>query len=124
MLFFAAVAAAFLAPHGPLSAPVAGASLASRRCIVAAAAHKYLVGPIDVDDCATAYLEKDPELAINRLCIVAKTPPLTDKAIGEFLPFIGQVLDHGEPYSVLWNVEGRVSTAFFYPFACGHRTVF
>ena len=69
------------------------------------ARHEYLVGPVDVG-CASASLELVPELALPRMNVVAKQPPLTDDAIEEFLAFIGKCLDRDEAFTVLWHVKG------------------
>ena len=83
-------------------------SVASPRAAVAMAVaqSKHLIGPVIVGGCAESYLESHSDLHLPRMCVVAKQPPLTDDAIETFLGFVGEVLDHGEPFSVLWNVEG------------------
>jgi hypothetical protein len=64
---------------------------------------EYIVGPVDVG-CAAAWLERNPRLALPRLCVVAQEPPLTDEAVEKFLAgFLQDVIDQGEPYSVLWD---------------------
>ena len=69
------------------------------------ARHEYLVGPVDVG-CASASFERVPELALPRMNVVAKQPPLTDDAIEQFLAFIGECLDRDEAFTVLWHVKG------------------
>lgn len=65
-----------------------------------------LRGPVSVG-CASAYVERHPELDLPRMCIIAHDPPMTDEAIESFLEFLDQVLtEDGEPFSVLWNVRG------------------
>lgn len=63
-------------------------------------------GPVDVG-CATAYLERHPDLPLARMCIVAQQPPMTDEAIETFLEFLDEVFaGPDEPFSVLWDVRG------------------
>ena len=89
-----------LHPRGAVSSPVAAVSE------TAETGGKYIIGPVNAGTCAGAYLEDHPDLALPRMNVLAKQPPLTDEAIEEFLSFIGETLDHGKPFSVLWNVQG------------------
>jgi hypothetical protein len=65
-----------------------------------------LLGPVEVGDCARVSLERHCDLPLARLNVMARNPPLTDDAIEQFLGFLGAVLDRGEPFSVLWHVDG------------------
>lgn len=69
--------------------------------------HEYLIRP-RFSRCAHVYLEDHPELALPRMVVVAKDPPLTDDAITELLDFLEDVFDTTEgPFSILWEVRGR-----------------
>ena len=64
-----------------------------------------ILGPLEAD-CAVVSLERHPALPLPRMCVVGKQgAPLTDAAIDDFLEFIGEALENGEPFSVLWQVS-------------------
>lgn len=67
---------------------------------------EYLVGPIDVG-CASAWLERHPQLPHARMVVVAQNPPMTDESVLRFLAFVQQVLERGQPWSLCWDVQGR-----------------
>mmetsp|Transcript_14082 Transcript_14082/g.24771 ORF Transcript_14082/g.24771 Transcript_14082/m.24771 type:complete len:279 (-) Transcript_14082:50-886(-) len=73
-----------------------------------AAIDQYIFAPPVDKGCAQVSVERHPELALPRMCIIAKEPPFTDEAIDSFLEFLQVVFDESsEPFSVLWDLRGR-----------------
>ena len=66
----------------------------------------YLVEPLDVG-CSCAWLEVHADLALPRMCIESRKPPMTDDAVRRFLGFIEECFAHEQPFSVLWDVRGK-----------------
>jgi hypothetical protein len=66
-----------------------------------------LLGPID-QECAFAYVEQHPDLALPRMCVIAKDAPITDEAIAQFFHFVDNTFEVVDgPFTVCWDARGN-----------------
>jgi len=64
---------------------------------------EYIVGPLDCG-CAVAWLERHPELSTPCMSIIGKNTRMTDEATLQFLDFVQETMDVGEPFAIYWDV--------------------
>ena len=101
-LLLVAGAAAFHLPHAPRTL-VARSHLAME---AGPEPRPFSLGPV-ITQGATAWIEAYPDRPIERMCISATEPPMTDEAISSFLQFMTDGMALGKPYTCLWDMSAQ-----------------